>query len=328
MKTEVFNKLLSKLGIHPVLVDVGASGAPPRIWDEIARQSVYVGFDPDLREIREVPDDRFYKAIIVNEAITDDKGSDEVLFHFTKSPFCSSTLKPDAKSLSGFLFSDFFAVEKEGRVRATTLDSVMERLSLSRIDWLKVDSQGTDLRIFNSLRDEVRSRVLAVDMEPGLIDAYVGEDLFVDVHRDLTQNGFWLSNLDVHGTVRVRKATVDEAMASDKDTACNLVEGTVKKSPGWVNARYFRTIEWLIENDFTKHEYVLLWGFALLDKQLGFALDLAVEYEKIFGEDEISQLMKDVPVLRMRRTWNRMLFRRAKSFIPAGVRRRLRKFIR
>ena len=61
----------------------------------------------------------------------------------------------------------------------------MDRLSLSGIDWLKTDSQGTDLRIFNSLRPEVRSRVLAIDIEPGLIDAYVGEDLFVDAHKEL-----------------------------------------------------------------------------------------------------------------------------------------------
>lgn len=290
------------------------------------RHSIYVGFDPSPGETHETLESRFYKAIIVNKAITSDE-SDEVLFHFTKSPFCSSTLKPDSESLSNFLFSDHFVIQGEARVRATTLDSVMERLSLSRIDWLKTDSQGTDLRIFDSLRDKVRSQILVVDMEPGLMDAYVGEDLFVDAHRDLTQNGFWLSNLDVHGAVRIRKTTLRKAMASNKDISYNLVERTVRKTPGWVNARYFRTIEWLAGGNFAKRDYVLLWIFALLDSQYGFALDLAIEYERVFGVDDISQLMKDEPILRMRRSWNRMLLGKAKFLLPVGIKRLVRKFI-
>jgi FkbM family methyltransferase len=174
MGNEVFSHLLFKLAIHPVLIDIGASGAPPEIWEKIARYSIYVGFDPDLREIQEVQEGHFYKSIIINEAITDEKENHEVPFYLTRFPHCSSTLKPDVASLSNFLFSDLFIVEKETTVRATTLNSVMNRLSLSYIDWIKIDSQGTDLRIFKSLKEEVCSRVLAVDIEPGLIDAYIG----------------------------------------------------------------------------------------------------------------------------------------------------------
>lgn len=292
------NHLLSELDIHPVLIDIGASGAPPKIWDEIAQHSIYVGFDPDLRDLREVPDSRFYKAIIVNKAITSDKECDEVLFYFTKSPYCSSTLKPDSKSLSNFLFSDLFIVERKAKVPAATLDSVMERLSLSSIDWFKTDSQGTDLRIFNSLKPKVRSRVLAVDIEPGLIDAYVGEDLFVDAHRDLTQNGFWLSNLNICGAIRMRRSNLEKmAKLNEKSVA-----STVRTSPGWCEARYLRTIEWMDQRDFTNRDYVLLWGFALLDGQYGFAMDLGIGYEQRFGIDKVSQIMQNEPSILMKRS--------------------------
>lgn len=324
MKSEVFNHLLSKLDIHPVLIDIGAAGGPPEIWERIAQHSIYVGFDPDLREIREVPKGRFYKAIIVNEAITSEEGSNEVLFYLTKYPYCSSILKPDFESLSNFLFSDLFVVERETIVRAATLNSVMDRLSLPRIDWFKTDSQGTDLRNFDSLRDEVRSRVLAIDIEPGLIDAYVGEDLFVDAHRELTQNGFWLSNLNIGGAVRMRRSTLHEIMSFNKDISYELVEKTVKKSPGWCGARYFRTIEWLAQGDFTKRDYVLLWIFALLDKQLGFAIDLGIEYERVFGRDNVSQIMKDESISRIRRSRHMMRFTAAKS-LPIRIMRRLKR---
>lgn len=324
MRSGVLNRLLSKLDIHPVLIDIGASGAPPKIWEEIAQHSVYIGFDPDLREIHEVPESRFHKWIIVNEAITSNEGRDEVLFYFTNSPYCSSTLKPDSKSLSNFLFSDLFVVEREAKVRATTLDSVMERLSLPYIDWLNTDSQGTDLRIFDSLKPEVRSRVLAVDIEPGLVSAYVGEDLFVEAHKDLTQNGFWLSDLSVHGSVRIKRSTMSEVMAFNKDITPNLIKNTVRESPGWVNARYFRTIEWLAQGDSAKRDYVLLWVFALLDNQLGFALDLGIEYENVFGRDEVSLVMKDEPILHIRRSRQVMRFAGVKS-LPIRIMRLFKK---
>jgi len=321
MRSKVVNHLLSKLDIHPVLIDVGASGAPPEIWERIAQHSIYVGFDPDLREIHEVPESRFYKAIIVNEAVTSDEGSDEVLFYFTKSPRCSSTLRPDSESLSHYLFSDLFIVEKEAKVRAATLDSVMERLSLPRIDWFKTDSQGTDLRLFKSIKDIVRSRVLAVDIEPGLMDAYLGEDLFVDAHREFVRSGFWLSRLDVGGSVQIRRSSLPTAMALASRSDDRFIYETVRPSPGWVNARYLRTLDWLAQDGFTQREYVLLWVFALLDGQLGFAFDLGIEYERLFGKGEISDTLKNEPVLLMKRDYPRMFLARFAAPVMGRVRR-------
>ena len=289
MMGSVFDQLLSKLEIHPVLIDIGASLASPRIWGPIAGHSVYVGFDPDLRELRTITDQAYYKAVIVNEAVTCEKGSAEVRFYFTKSPTCSSTLKPDAASLGEYLFADLFVVEREAVVRATTLDVVLDRLALPGVDWLKTDSQGTDLRLFESLKPDRRARVLALDMEPGLIDAYVGEDLFVDAHKQLLRSGFWLSDLEVQGTVKMRSATLSRLKSMDPDL--DKAVGSIKNSPGWVNARYLRTAAWLAQGDFDKRDYALLWVFACLDGQVGFAGDLAVAYEKRFGEDDTSRFM-------------------------------------
>ena len=314
MTTRVFDTLLAQLQLRPVLMDIGASGAPPAIWEAIARHSIFVGFDPDQRELHHPAHGRFHRAIVVREAITADPATDHVQFYFTKSPFCSSTLKPDSQSLSNFLFSHLFVVEGEGRVPATTLDTILQRFTLGRLDWLKVDTQGTDLRIINSVGDERRSRILAVDIEPGLIDAYLGEDMFVDAHRDLTRQGFWLSNLSIHGAVRLRRSTIGEVAPRNKDLGPELLESTLKKTPAWCEARYLRTLQWLADGNFTPGDYVLLWIFALLDNQLGFAIDLGLEYEKAFGKDTFSHVMKEEPVLLIRRFHRRMQLGAAKGF--------------
>lgn len=326
MGKRIANHLLSNLDIHPVLIDIGASGARPEIWEDIARHSIYVGFDPDDRYLQEVENGPYYREIMVDEALTDDEGSNKVLFYFTKSPACSSTLQPDSESLSNYLFSDHFVIEKERTVLASSLNSIMDRLLLSGIDWFKTDSQGIDLRLFKSLRDEIRSRVLAVDIEPGLIDSYVGEDLFVEAHKELSRNGFWLSSLDVHGAVRMKRSSLSEMAASNTEITRDLIEKTVRKSPGWVNARYLRTLEWLAQGDFTERDYALLWLFSILDNQVGFAFDLAIEYERVFGRDDTSQLMKDECILRVKKFGRRLLIL-VKSIVPDRIKRSIKKII-
>ncbi len=326
---DVISNLLSELDIHPVLIDVGASGTTPEIWNSIAKHSIYVGFDPDLRDIQELPDEQFHRAIIVNEAIANQQDSEEVLFYLTKSPYCSSVLKPDSKSLSNFLFSDYFVVERETQVRATTLNVIIERLELKGVNWLKTDSQGTDFRIFNNLNDKIRSQVLAVDIEPGLIDAYIGEDLFIDAHKGLVGQGFWLSNLNVCGEVRLKKITLEKLTKIDSDVNFELINSCHKKSPGWCEARYLRTINWLTQGNFDKRDYVMLWIFSLLDRQLGFATELAFEYEKIFGSDKFSQIMIDEAILQLKqlRPKKRLVRTVAGKLLPTSMKEWIKGFI-
>jgi hypothetical protein len=319
------DRVLRESGVRPTLFDVGASGAPPGVWKDIAAHSVYVGFDPDRRELHEVKGGTYFKATVVNQAVTADPAAAEVRFHLTKSPYCSSTLPPDVPALSNYIFEGLFHVEREASVPATTLNAVLKRLGLGGIDWLKVDTQGTDLSLFNSIDEPVRTRTLAVDVEPGLIDAYVGEDLFIDAHRSLTKQGFWLSDLNVQGTVRLRAASVEGLRravggraAQDAQAGYALLEYSLKRTPCWCEARYLRTPEWLASHGLGEREYVLLWVFALVDGQAGFAWDVAQDYESRFGAGPVAATLRDEALAAVKRScrprpglWARRLWGRA-----------------
>ena len=67
------DSVMRQLDIHPILVDIGASGAPPGIWREIERHSVYVGFDPDQRDIEDIQQGRFFRSVIINQAVTPER---------------------------------------------------------------------------------------------------------------------------------------------------------------------------------------------------------------------------------------------------------------
>jgi FkbM family methyltransferase len=312
-------KLLRDLDIRPVLIDVGASGQPPPIWSDIAPQSTYIGFDPDLREIHEDRTSRFLRSVIINEAVTAEAGS-EISFYLTKSPFCSTTLAPNPEATAHWLEGDLFAVESRATVRATTIDAVLKRLELSRLDWIKLDTQGTDLRLINSISSDVLTRVMAIDTEPGLIDIYRNEDMFVDVHRELTRNGFWLSGMQTGGFVRMRRSTLEAVRRIDPKIDDVYVRRSVRTSPAYLEARYLRTLEWLAEKSLSQQEYKLLWVFALADNQLGFALDVSAEFERLFGETDASRQLKTATWTLLNNAHRVGAVRRASS----PVRRRLR----
>ena len=320
------DSVLAALNIQPVLLDIGASGAPPPQWKAIAHRSVYVGFDPDRRELHDVPDGRYARSVIVNEAVTSVLGQSEVHFYLTRSPYCSSTLPPDTDSLANHLFADLFVVEKDVSVRASSLNAAIDRMGLQGVDWFKADSQGTDLRLFQSLRNDLRDRVLAVDIEPGLISAYRGEDLFVDAHRELLRQGFWLSSLDVKGTVRMKRSSLQDIVSHHPRLTDTRVYASTRRSPGWCEARYLRELESLSKRNAGARDYALLWVFAMIERQWGYALDIACAYEQRCGDHAISAQLLKVPLKKVL-SFNpsRSLLRIAGLFLPQKLRRCLGK---
>lgn len=289
----------------PVLVDVGASGAPPSVWRPIARHSLYVGFDPDARDFHETDDGGFARRIVINKAVVSAPAIATDVF-LTSFPHCSSTLPPDRDALQHYLFSNLFAVEQTVNVSATTLPEIISELNLSNFDWLKLDTQGTDLRLFNSLPAPQRDRLLAVDVEPGFIDAYIGEDLFIDSHRAIISEGFWLSRLEVLGNIRLRRDTLAHILHRDARLSEKKVAAAVRPSPCWCEARYLRTVESLAERNCGERDYLLLWIFALLDEQFGFALDLAAAYAQKFPGRAISRQLMEAPshLIKRRHRWS------------------------
>jgi hypothetical protein len=296
---EALARFLDQHALRPILVDVGASGASPGVWQPLAKHAIHVGFDPDSREMRE--QSQWYQSSVVPEAVTSDPNAADVRFHLTRSPYCSSTLTPDAALVANFFEAERFDVLQDTTAPATTLDKATAKLSLDRIDWLKLDTQGTDLRIYNSLSPQLRDTLLAVDLEPGLRGAYIGEDLFGEIHRQLRDDGFWLSNLRLDGLVRMRSATLSSVQKGAPDLVRTEIERAVRKVPGWVEVRYLRSLEWMTAHAASdRRAHQLLWLFAMADAQFGFALDVWMQYEQTFGTDGASVAMRDEPVRRIR----------------------------
>jgi len=99
--------------------------------------------------------------------------------------------------------------------------------------------------------------------------------------------------------VRMRKSTLDWLADRDPKATPDSVAKAVRQTPGWTECRYLRSLESLATTGAQRREYVLLWVFALIDKQFGFCLDLALEYGRRFGSDELSTLLETESIARI-----------------------------
>ena len=88
-----------------VLIDIGASGELHTEWKEIAKYSNCIAFDADSRDFStDTTNSKFKKLHLIN-AIVSDKEDEKTKFYLTKSPYCSSVLKPVENELSNWWFN-------------------------------------------------------------------------------------------------------------------------------------------------------------------------------------------------------------------------------
>ena len=283
--SHVLTEVLRQNKTRPILVDIGASGDPPELWEPIASESIYVGLDPDPREMHDTKEN-FFKTVIVERALAEKKEDEDVLFYLTKSPFCSSTLPPLTDELERYGFHDLFTVVGKTVAPAISFTDLLGNPDIPRIDWLKLDTQGCDLRLYKSIPSKARSELLVVDVEPGLMKAYEGEDFFSDVDAFMRGEGFWLSDLSVRGTQRISRQSLERFCKKESKTDC--LE-KIRISPGWVGARYLRGLEWLRSQGTPIDRYILLWVFAMLEKQYGYCLDISYTIQDAFPETSWGQ---------------------------------------
>jgi FkbM family methyltransferase len=293
----------------PVLVDVGASSGVHSAWKALAKYSICIAFDADDRGMGQTSrESKLYKSLYVyNRILT--SGTETVSdFYLTQDAPCSSTLLPDTERLSAWEFADRFHVVGKQTVATTNLTTVLTQLNLDRVDWFKTDSQGTDLRLFLSLGDTLAQKVLVAEFEPGIIDAYQGDDKLWTLMSRMHDWGFWMSDMSVLGSNRIRKDLVKCFTRFERDYMVHLL----KTSPGWAEVTYMNSFS---GSGLGKREYLLGWVCASIERQYGFALELAAGAKARFA-DPLFETLEKQSLTAIRRSYLNLpayfpLFRRA-----------------
>jgi FkbM family methyltransferase len=268
----------------PVLIDIGASGGLNSVWKQLARYSVCVAFDADQREMGATQaTSKIYKRLYVYDQAVTSSPQPTSDFYLTKAPPCSSLLLPNAGKLAAWEFADRFTVLQKTTVKTIQIATVLSELNLDRVDWFKTDSQGTDLRLFLSLPTSMREKTMVAEFEPGILDSYEGEDKLWEVMRSMDESGFWMANIVIKGSNRIRKSLLEGFSEFERNNMVHLM----KTSPGWAEVAYLNSFS---ADVFSQRDYLLGWVCASLKGQHGFALELAATGLRRCGDPIFEQL--------------------------------------
>lgn len=286
----LIEKILNKeefLSKPPVLIDIGASGQLHKIWKYIAPHSICVAFDGDDRDFKNTESDKSgYKKLIILNRIVSDISSEETKFYLTESPHCSSALKPNLKALKKWDFCELFEISRVVTMPSISLVDALSSCGIDYIDWYKSDTQGTDLRIFNSVPTDIRKNIKVAEFEPGIIDAYYQEDKLHKLMEYMEGESFWVSKMQIKGAKRIEP---EERMHLSRMENIGF-DLFLSDSPGWCEITYINNFE-----SPSKRDYLLGWIFSSILMQHGFAFKLALSGKELFKDcifDEMAEYSK------------------------------------
>ncbi|MBS1580130.1 MAG: FkbM family methyltransferase [Bacteroidetes bacterium] len=285
----MINKILSRdefADKPPILLDIGASGYLNREWEAIAKYSICVAFDGDDRDFEYLKRiQSLYRLLIsVNKVVTTETGLKE--FFLTKSPYCSSTLMPDKENLKNYAFAELFHIDRKIYVEAITLQEALVQNDIQYIDWYKTDTQGTDLRILQSLDNQIVQNTTLFELEPGIIDAYIGEDKFYEILEYFDKRKYIALEANIKGNMR---ANVE--LLKSFGVATNNLKLPV--TPDWCEVTFFNPPN----NNIDVRGYLLSYVFSYIKKQYGLCLEIAHKGQQKFNDNIFDEMIEHAVAL-------------------------------
>lgn len=177
-----------------VLMDIGARGGISEQWKPIAQHARVIGFEPDQLEC-----DRLNAAGTGVEfhPIALHSSPGEHVFSLTESEFCHGFRACDPKYFGRFPNAINNRVRGEMLVRADSLDNFASSASLDHIDFIKIDTEGSELDILRGGRVSLNSkRVLGLLVEVWWDPRLKKQPSFAEMDTFIREQGFTFFDIE------------------------------------------------------------------------------------------------------------------------------------
>jgi FkbM family methyltransferase len=184
-------------------IDVGARGGVHKIVEALAGATAVLAFEPDKEEcermIREMAaGSRWATYAIEPTALAGEKGTAQL--YVLSSAVNSSLLPPNPEFVKRYSMAGFDVV-KTISLPTSTLDDVLFGTRREADYWgefIKIDTQGTELEILQGAQRTLEERTVALLVEVEFFEMYQGEKLFSEVEQWLRTFGFSFYGFDIH----------------------------------------------------------------------------------------------------------------------------------
>jgi FkbM family methyltransferase len=179
-----------------VLADVGARGGLRQRWQAARPHLRVLGFEPEKGEYKRLVEHARRSGssdMVFGVALHDRPGP--LSLYVARDGGLTSIFAPDRSVLDAFPEAERFDTVGRQEVDADTLDHVLAVSQIGDLDFVKADTQGSELHVLAGASHALASSVLGVEVESEFSPIYKGQPLFADVDRFLRERGFLLFDL-------------------------------------------------------------------------------------------------------------------------------------
>ena len=179
-----------------VLVDVGARGGLKSNWKPAQSHLRVIGFEPDKLEFDRLVDRSKSdggRITFFNTALHKEPGV--LKLYVAKDRGLTSIFEPDRAFLDTFPEAERFDTTGIAQIQVDTLGNVLLEGGVQDVDFVKADTQGSELFVLQGGDQTLASNVAGVEVEVEFAPIYKGQPLFADVDAYMRQLGFALFDL-------------------------------------------------------------------------------------------------------------------------------------
>ena len=188
-----------------VIVDVGARRGFEEHWSVYKNQIKKIGYEPDVIEC-----ERLNKGLLESQSqyypIALDRKKGKRKFSITKYPSSCGFYPPNMDIMQRFVESEQnLSVSKTIELETINLDLFINDNDIEHVDFIKLDTEGSELDIIKGAVEIINKTVLGIIVEVGFFDMHVEQPVFSEVDSYLRSIDFRLFDLDIY---HIRKTSL------------------------------------------------------------------------------------------------------------------------
>ena len=200
------------------------------LWEPHRRHLRVIGFEPDDRAFEALRNQQDNLTRYFNIGLHRQSGQFD--FYLTRKQKNSSCFSPNRALLDRFHNSKRFDLIEKTTISCNALNETLRGEGLTDIDFIKLDTQGSELAILEGATPMLTESVFGLEIEVAFAELYQEQPLFPDVDLFVRKFGFDLINLRTVSW----KRTIGESV------------GNAKGQLMFADALYFRQPIQMIEN--------------------------------------------------------------------------------